>query len=54
MTPDEDEIAAWAERSRAAQGLGPTITDEVVLAKVIRLALGPAPVEDEGGGGRAP
>jgi hypothetical protein len=48
------EITAWLERTRAAQGLGPKITDPIVLARLITLALGPAPVEDEGGGGRAP
>jgi hypothetical protein len=50
MTPSEDEIAAWGERSRAACGFGPVITNEVVLARVITLALGPAPVEAEEGG----
>jgi hypothetical protein len=50
VTLDETVIAAWAERSRAACGFGPVITDEVVLARVITLALGAAPVEVEEGG----
>jgi hypothetical protein len=48
VTPDE--IAAWAERSRAACGLPPTIEDPAVLARVITLAFGPGAAEEEGGG----
>lgn len=36
MTPAE--IRAWAERSRASQGLPPKIEDPAVLAKVVTLA----------------
>ncbi len=36
MTPAE--VAAWAARSRAAQGLGPKITDAAVLGRLAILA----------------
>jgi hypothetical protein len=49
MTPAE--VAAWVERSRAAQGFPPRITDPTVIARLVTLAL--AGTEDEGGGGRA-
>ena len=39
----EDVIAAWTERSRAAQGLPGTITDPGTLARVVTLALAPVP-----------
>jgi hypothetical protein len=48
MTPAE--IAAWTAESRRAQGLEPKITDPAVLAQLVALALGPAPLEEEGGG----
>jgi hypothetical protein len=44
------EIAAWVERSRARQGLGPKITDPAVIARLITLAFAG---EGKGGGGRA-
>ena len=47
LTPEE--IRAWAEKSRAASGVPPTIEDEVVLAKIITLAF--ADAEDAGGAG---
>ena len=47
LTPEE--ILAWAEKSRAASGVPPTIEDEVVLAKIITLAF--ADAEDAGGAG---
>lgn len=48
MTPAE--ISAWAERSRARQGLGPKITDASILARLVVLAFAG---EGEGGGGHA-
>jgi hypothetical protein len=50
----EAEAAAWLERTRAAQGLPPTIEDEAILARVVTLALGPPAKGAKGGGGRAP
>jgi hypothetical protein len=35
------QISEWTRRSRARQGLPARITDPVVLAKVVTLALGP-------------
>lgn len=32
------EVAAWADRSRAASGLGPTVEDPVVLTRIATLA----------------
>lgn len=32
-----DELADWVQRSRAAQGLGPRVTDPAVLDRVARL-----------------
>ena len=34
----DEEIREWGARSRAAQGLPPTITDPAILARVITLA----------------
>ena len=51
MTPAE--LVAWVQRSRAAQGLTPVITDVGILARVATLAFA-GDQEGEGGGGRAP
>jgi hypothetical protein len=32
------EVAAWTVASRARQGLGPTITDPVILGRLLTLA----------------
>jgi hypothetical protein len=48
MTPAE--VAAWVERSREAQRLGPVIVDPAILARIATLAF----AGEEGGGGRAP
>ena len=48
MTPAE--VAAWVERSRAAQGLPPTIEDPAVIARLATLAFAG---EEGGGNGRA-
>lgn len=51
LTPEQ--MKAWVAKSRAAQGLGPTVTDPVALDKVARLLLAtPAPktVEQVSGG----
>jgi|RhiMetdeSRZDD1v2_1073273.scaffolds.fasta_scaffold166573_5 hypothetical protein len=49
MTPAE--VAAWVERSRAAQGLPARLEDKAILSKIVTLALAG---EGEGGGGRVP
>ena len=46
---DEATIADWCRRSRESQGLPATITDGAILAKIVTLALSPAP---EGNGHR--
>jgi hypothetical protein len=35
--PDPAAVRAWVERTRAAQGLPPTLDDPVVIAKVAAL-----------------
>jgi len=49
----EAEIREWAQRSRAAQGLPPTIADPAVLGKVVTLAFAGEEAQGEGDG-RAP
>jgi hypothetical protein len=44
------EIQAWTERSRAAQGLEPKITDPAVLGKVATLAFAGEEAQGEGDG----
>jgi hypothetical protein len=43
---DPAVVAEWTRKSRAAQGLPATITDPVVLAKIVTLALAD---QDRGG-----
>lgn len=47
MTPAE--IAAWTAASRARQGLGPKITDPVILRRIAILAFTTTEAESEGG-----
>jgi hypothetical protein len=47
MTPAE--IAAWTAASRARQGLGPKITDPVILRRIAILAFTATEAESEGG-----
>jgi hypothetical protein len=35
--PDPTVVRAWVARTRAAQGLPPTLTDPVVIARVVAL-----------------
>jgi hypothetical protein len=44
----DEELAAWVERTRARRGLGPTITDESTLRRIVTLAFA-----GQDGGGRA-
>jgi hypothetical protein len=53
MTLDEDEIAAWTVRTRAACGLPAVIEDAATLARIVTLAFGPSDAAEEEGGGRA-
>jgi hypothetical protein len=49
----DKELATWAKRSRAAQGLELTITDPAILARVVTLAFAgvdPKSAEVESGG----
>lgn len=39
-TNTEDDLAAWVARSRAEQGLPPTIDDPAVLARVVDVLRG--------------
>ncbi len=34
MTPDPAEVERWVTTTRARQGLGPTVTDDDVLAEL--------------------
>jgi hypothetical protein len=43
------EIAAWTAASRARKGLGPKITNPVILRKIVILAFTSTEAEDEGG-----
>jgi hypothetical protein len=47
MTPAE--VAAWTAASRARQGLGPKITDPVILHRIAILAFTTTEAEGEGG-----
>ena len=40
---DEATIREWTRRTRAARGLPPKIEDPATIAKLVTLALGPAP-----------
>ena len=43
------EIAAWTAASRARKGLGPKITDPVILRRIVVMAFTAAETESEGG-----
>jgi hypothetical protein len=47
MTPTE--VAAWTAASRARKGLGPKITDPVILRRIVILAFAATEAEREGG-----
>jgi hypothetical protein len=39
----DDVIREWTRHTRAAQGLGPKITDPATLNRIITIAFGPTP-----------
>jgi hypothetical protein len=56
-----EELAAWVERTRARRGLGPRITDQATLRRIVVLAFAgrddtaePPARRKKGGGGRVP
>jgi hypothetical protein len=46
----DEELEAWVERTRARGGLGPKITDEATLRRIVTLAF----AGQGGGGGPGP